>query len=74
MIGLLAIGGDENDKSLNLNFNNFYYFKNHNIIFAVFRYSSLNSHSGETFMDFSHRAAVKSIQNQSKHRFIYLSP
>lgn len=38
-----------------------------------FRYSSLNSHSGETFMDFSHRAAVKSIQNQSKHRFIYLS-
>lgn len=44
------------------------------IIFAVFRYSSLNSHSGETFMDFSHRAAVKSIQNQSKHRFIYLSP
>lgn len=43
------------------------------LIFAVFRYSSLNSHSGETFMDFSHRAAVKSIQNQSKHRFIYLS-
>lgn len=43
------------------------------LIFAVFRYSSLNSLSGETFMDFSHRAAVKSIQNQSKHRFIYLS-
>lgn len=43
------------------------------LIFAFFRYSSLNSHSGETFMDFSHRAAVKSIQNQSKHRFIYLS-
>ena len=44
------------------------------LIFAVFRYSSLNSHSGEMFMDFSHRAAVKSIQNQSKHRVIYLSP
>lgn len=29
-------------------------------------------HCGQN--SFSHRAAVKSIQNQSKHRFIYLSP
>ena len=74
MIGLFAIGGDENDKSLNLNFDSFRCDFFHIFNLRRFRYSSLNSHSGEIFMDFLHRVAVKSIQNQSKHRFIYLSP